>query len=447
MEWEPHLDAMCLHLEALADGTIKKLLVTTPPGTTKTILFDVLFPAWRWTTNPEIRWLMGNNESNAALDASVKCRMLIESDWYQKNWGSKFELTSDQNTKTWFTNDKLGFRTATTTNSKVFGKKGDILGLDDPHDAKKVYSKKDRKSVIDWHDQSFSNRVNSFRDSRRFVVGARTHAEDLQGHLIKRGDYVHLNLAEEFDETRRCVTSIGWSDWRTTNGELLRPKRFGPEEVKSEKLTYGKLGYQAIHNQNPQNYSGGMFVRAKFVLVELRDVPLPYRFEKLTRAWDKAATPGGGDFTCGVLMGVYEKVYWVLDVVRGQWGSGERRNIMDQTAQLDRLKYGDKVKIKIEEEGGSAGKDVALDEVQRMAGYSVRTEKPSGKKIVRADLFAAQVDGGNVRVVAAPWATEYIDEHCLFDGSDGGVDDQVDATSLAFKDVSGVGKKKFAIAM
>ncbi len=48
------------------------------------------------------------------------------------------------------------------------------------------------------------------------------------------------------------------------------------------------------------------------------------------RYWDGAATAGGGDWTVGVRMSRKDGLYYVEDVVRGQWGSGERERIIRQ---------------------------------------------------------------------------------------------------------------------
>lgn len=235
------------------------MLVTTPPGTTKSIIFAVMFPAWVWLADPSTRLLTASNESDIVIRDAVASRRLIESEWYTSRWGGKVSLTSDQNVKGWFENNHRGYRTATTVGSSVTGKKGDVLLLDDPHDAKKVYSERSRNDVKLWWKQAFFNRVNDAKTSKRIVVGQRTHLHDLQGDLAKDPQFVHLNLTEEFEPSRKCVTSIGWSDWRTEPGELLRPDRFGPKEVEQAKLTLGVNGYNAQHQQNPIAVEGAEF--------------------------------------------------------------------------------------------------------------------------------------------------------------------------------------------
>ena len=46
LRWNWHIDAVCEHLEAVARGEINRLLVNVPPGTSKSTLIGVMYPAW-----------------------------------------------------------------------------------------------------------------------------------------------------------------------------------------------------------------------------------------------------------------------------------------------------------------------------------------------------------------------------------------------------------------
>jgi len=267
--WEPHLDAICVHLEAVTRGEILNLVITIPPGCTKSITVNVMWLAWMWLQQPSLRFLCAANEEQLVIRDAVACRRLIESLWYRERWGERFTLTSDQNVKSWYENDRRGYRTSTTVKSSVVGKKGDILIVDDPNDARKAESEVDRRSIVNWWDHSFFNRVNDARTGRRVIIGQRTHEEDLIGHVLKQG-VVHLNLPEEFDGSRKCVTSI-WQDWRTTEGELLRPERFGPHQIAEAKRILGSEAYAAQHNQSPQVPGGARFKRSWFKRSRYRD--------------------------------------------------------------------------------------------------------------------------------------------------------------------------------
>lgn len=310
--WGWHLDAIAEHLEAVTRGQIKNLLITLPPGCTKSILVGVMWPAWVWASNPSVRWLCAANEGDLATRDSLACRNVIQSDWYRTHYPDVV-LTSDQNVKTWYQTSARGHRQALTVAGSVTGKKGDILLVDDANDANTVESEAERQAVCRWW-KSFYNRVNDYKTARRVVIGQRTHVGDLQGHLLASGfGFEELSILEEFEPTRRTFTLIGWTDPRTAEGEWLRPERFGPEQKREAVGTLGTQGYRAQHQQNPQNAEGTRFKRAwfdrrrwrfdgDFVILNDGQTP-PQRFNWRTASrWGTAdgaaSAKTSADFTC-----------------------------------------------------------------------------------------------------------------------------------------------------
>jgi predicted phage terminase large subunit-like protein len=114
---------------------------------------------------------------------------------------------------------------------------------------------------------------------------------------------------------------------------------------------------------------------------------------------------------------------------------------MLRTARLDAQRARG-VLIWVEAEGGSGGKESAEATVRKLAGFAVRTEHPTGSKEVRAEPFAAQAEGGNVRVVRGAWNADYLDELTAF--PNGRHDDQVDGSSGAFNKLTA--KRRIAIS-
>lgn len=260
--WGWHLDAMAEHLEAVTLGQIKNLIVTTPPGCTKSRIFGVFWPAWEWIEKPETRWLFFANADDLASRESMACRRLIESDWYELHYQRprpSFRITTDQNTKTWYENDRAGHRQAMSILASVTGKKGDRLVVDDPNDAEKVESEANRTLVNRRWDNAIYDRVIDFKQSSRTIVAQRTHQQDLIGHIKDTGEFEELCIPEEFDKARARVSSIGWSDPRKEDGEWLRPDQFGPEQKKAALKRLGTTGYSAKHNQNPLSKEGYRF--------------------------------------------------------------------------------------------------------------------------------------------------------------------------------------------
>ena len=125
------IEAVAEHLQAVADGDLRRLIINIPPRCSKSSLTSVAFPAWVWaqqkispTSGPGVQFLHASYAQSLSLRDSVKCRRLIESPWYQDRWGDRFTLTSYQNTKTRFDNNKNGSRLSTSVGSALTGEGG-----------------------------------------------------------------------------------------------------------------------------------------------------------------------------------------------------------------------------------------------------------------------------------------------------------------------------------
>lgn len=256
--WNWHLEAICEHLEAWADGTLTQWIITIPPGTSKSRIVGVYFIAWLWLRNPSAKVLVVGNSADNAKSTSIECRTLVESKWYRQTFGVEWELRDDQNTTTRFTTTMGGHRQAFGMGSKITGEKGDYLIVDDANDAEEVNSAAARRKVINKYDNAIWDRLIDLDTRRRLVVGQRTHVEDLIGHLLEQGGYFELRIPEEFNPDRRYTSPIGWTDPRVERGELLRPKQFTPkmaQDYRRNKL----LIYQAKHLQEPRSKEGVRF--------------------------------------------------------------------------------------------------------------------------------------------------------------------------------------------
>ena len=208
------------------------------------------------------------------------------------------------------------------------------------------------------------------------------------------------------------------------------------------KTDVGTMVWNAEYQGVPRAPEGNRVKRGWFKIVGAAP-----RKARRFRYWDKAGSDDTGDYTVGLLMAELDGIYYIEDVVRGQWSVRERQMVMLQTSILDALKYGKieflaeddeedgeevdlaklelieglkyevinpGVKIVIEQEPGSSGKDSYKADSQLLAGFSVRADRPSGSKEVRGEPFVAQAEAGNVRLVKGSWNWDYLNEMAAF---------------------------------
>jgi predicted phage terminase large subunit-like protein len=442
-----HIDAISDHLEAVSRGEIRNLVINMPPRHMKSLSVSVFWPTWVWTREPSKRWLFSSYAQELAIRDSLKSRRLIQSKWYQERWAAIYQLTSDQNVKSRFENNRTGYRLATSVGGGATGEGGDIVVVDDPHQIDQVESDVVREGVLTWWDETMSTRLNDADTGSRVIVMQRLHESDLSGHVLAKGNYEHLTLPAEY-EPATYVTGIGWSDPRTEDGELLWPQKFSRQALSDLKLALGSYGVAGQLQQRPAPRGGGMFKRPWFEIVA--DYPRDFTF---VRYWDKAATEAGKgstSYTAGVLGAVdRNRIFYILDVVRGQWSAGERDRIIKQTAILDAHTYGldnpAAVKIWGEQEPGSGGKESADSFIKLLAGYPAYKDKVTGSKEVRANPLASYAEAGNVKLLQAEWNSGYLDRMCFFPM--GTYKDETDATSGAFNHLLHLGAPVLAETM
>lgn len=420
-----HVEVICEHLEAITNGDIRRLLINIPPGTMKSTLCNVFWPAWEWGARgvPANRIISASHVVDLAIRDTLKMRRLITSDWYQALWPIK--LTSDQNAKLYYENEATGWRQACPVKNMT-GKRGDRVVWDDPHSVEDALSIAGRTTALREFRETLPTRLNNPDRSAIVIVMQRLHEADVSGFILENDDieYEHLCLPMEFDKTVKCKTSIGFTDPRKKEGELLFPERFPPSVIKEYKSTLGAYGYAGQMQQKPAPRTDGFFEWDRIELVDVEALP---KMRKIIRYWDKAGTEGGGARTAGVKLGVcHDGIYWVMHVTAGQWGAPKRERIIRQTAESD----GKRVQVWIEQEPGSGGKESAEATIANLAGFSVYAERPTGDKETRAEPYSVQVEAGRVRMVKGAWNELFIDEHKTYPV--GKFKDQIDAASGAF---------------
>jgi predicted phage terminase large subunit-like protein len=410
-DW-PHQLYIYSALQRVTDGETKRLMIFMPPRHTKTETVTVRYTAYRLEQDPEMNVILGSYNQHLANRFSRKIKRVVE---------SRIDMSKDRNAmEEWETAKGGGFR-AVGVGGGITGFGGDLIMIDDPVKSREeAESEVFRNKCWDWFNDDLYTRLEP--DAAIILTMTRWHEDDLAGRLLEdmrsggeKWEVVSLPaIAEEDDAMGRKV------------GEALCPDRYDLETLTKIK-TKGSYSFDALYQQRPTAKSGSFFQVDKLQVVDA----IPAGLEAC-RGWDQAATPGGGDYTAGVRITEADAdgIFYVTDVVRGQWDTATRDRTIKQTAALD----GVTTAIAGEQEGGSGGKGQAENFVRMLAGYSVSTEPSTGAKTVRADPFSSQVNAGNVKLLRGDWNRAYIDELRKFPL--GKHDDQVDASAVAFKQVS-----------
>lgn len=429
LKWGWALDAICLHLEAVTDGRITRLLMNVPPGSMKSLLTGVIWPAWEWGPRgkPEMRFVGTAHEETLAIRDSRRCRDLIKSEWFQELW--PLGLAADLDGKREFGNTKKGIRQARAFTSMT-GVRGDRIILDDPISADNANSDAKLEAARVAFTETLPTRVNNEK-SAIIVIMQRLNEKDVSGVIKEMGlPYVHLCIPMRFDPKRRCTTEIGWTDPRTYDGELMFPERFDEAQVSELERTLGSYGTAGQLQQNPAPRGGGIIKTSWFGYYTI-----PPKIE-WTRVYADTAQKTGqeNDYSVLQLWGRATTGQAVLlDMIRGKW---EAPDLLVQTRAFW-IKHRDgkwKPKaLKVEDKVSGTG----LIQTLRREGIPTVAIQRDKDKISRGHDAAPFIESGNVLLpMDAPWLSDFLAECETFPS--GAHDDQLDPMFDAIDEVQRV---------
>ncbi len=398
---------------ALARGN-GRLIVSMPPRHGKSELLSVNTPIWTLDRNPRNDIILASYGQELASDFGRKCRDQILD--VEDELSCKLRRDALGATR-FLTTAGGGMRTA-GVGGTITGRGADVLFIDDYiKNDEEAASATQRDKIYDWFIATALTRLEP--GGSIIIIATRWNIDDLIGRLLTLQpdvwDHIRLPaLAEADDPLGREV------------GEALWPERYDVDALNAIKKAQGPYFWQALFQQAPIPISG---IFQAHWLTPI-DVPPHHTHLRCIRYWDFASTSNAGDYTVGfkVAEDLQTGLTHILDRVRGQWGPAEVEQIVRATAEAD----GHSVIIGIEQEPGSAGKSV-ISHYDRnvLKGYTVRGDRPTGQKIVRAQGFLAAAANGSVRMLRANWNAELLDEFKVF--PDGPHDDQVDSICGAYK--------------
>ena len=435
-----YIDAECDHAQAVTEGKIRNLIVNQPPRTLKSSIWCVAWPAWEWITHPEVRWLYTSYAAKPSIRDSVACRRLIESDWYQRRWGGRFKLTTDQNQKTHFDNDRGGRRICTSVDSGNTSWGGHRIVIDDANQANE--SDTIRFQTNEWYDQTMTSRQDQPRFGSVVNIQQRVGENDLSGHLMRKPGWDVLCIRMEYEGPQK-QTTIGWKDPRSKFGELLCPERIDAEALANIK-TMGSYAYASQYQQRPAPAEGGILkkqwwrywcypgqplppvdvMKKDGELMKVYPLPLP-PFDEEAQDWDLTFDDlAKSDFVCG-----------------GHWGRrGADKFLMPDTV-YERMDFpttlaavrkmsadNPRASLKLVEKKANGA---ALISTLRSEIPGIVPFEPMGGKEQRAAAVSPQVEAGNVYLphpIIAPWVDAFVEQCASF--PNGAHDDYVDMLSM-----------------
>ena len=415
-----HVHVICEHLEAVSSGQIKRLLINLPFRMLKSTIISQAFPAWEWISRPHVQYLTASYAKDVATRDAVDSRKIIESDLYQSAWGSRFLMTTDQNVKTRYENDRKGSRVVTSTDAAGTGFGGNRIIVDDPVSAKEADSLTARAQSIEWWKGTAATRLNNPKEDAIIVVHQRLHHQDLTGYILENEKgWEHLVLPMRYDPALRKTTVLGFQDPRTQDGELMSPNRLDEATVAEMESRLGGYHSQAQLQQNPAPREGSMFKMA-WLANRYGTAPDTSQFVRVIQSWDTAKKDKElADYSVCTTWGETTSAYYLLDVYRQKLEFPDLlRAATSQYAKWN------PTGVLIED---AASGTSLIQQLRRDTLLPVIPISPRGlSKELRASAVTPVVEAGKVKLPqSAHWLADFEQELSMFPAVPH--DDQVDS--------------------
>jgi predicted phage terminase large subunit-like protein len=427
MSWSPFVGLITRELQkfhaAFESGKRPKLALLCPPQHGKSWAAED-FIAWVAGKHPTWKSIYASFSEDLGVLRNLNLQRLFTSQRYQHIFpnlrigGTGYQCNASLIE---YAGGPGSFRN-TTVNGPITGLEQHLGVLDDFVKGRaEANSKLQRDRTWNWFTDDFSSRFS--KDSALLVICTRWHVDDLLGRLMLKYPEMRVlsfqAIAEKDESFRR-------------KGEALFPSLKPLGMLLDQKRLMSEASWQAEYQQRPYVVGGGIIPIEKLQVIPIFD---RREISSTVLAVDKAGTQGGdGAYTAIVIMHKMKNGNFVIErVVRGRWGALEReKNIKywaDATKETLRTWS---FTVVIEVEPGSGGKESAEATIRNLAGHVCIGDRPGAgrSKVLRAEPFAAQVQGGNVYLHAGPWVQDFLEEAESFPNSP--YLDQVDAAAMAF---------------
>jgi hypothetical protein len=242
-----HLEAVTHKLTQVAKGEVRRLIITLPPRSLKSLCASVALPAWFLGHYPWERVVVISYSDFLSRHHANDFRRLVNDPLYQPTFPT---MRLDRETDREITTTQRGKRIATSIDGTLTGLGGNLNIIDDPIKLGDAMSDAVRERVIEFYRSTLLSRGDDKTATRIVVVMQRVHQNDLVGYLQEQGGFEVLNLPAI--ATRSQTYDLGGGRTYTQlQGELLHPAHESADTLIELKREMGPIAFSAQYQQSP----------------------------------------------------------------------------------------------------------------------------------------------------------------------------------------------------
>lgn len=439
----PHHRVICKALDRVFSGEINRLIISVPPGYTKTIAAVVAFMARGIALNPRAKFIHASFSGELVNENSVGVKDIIASEPYQAMWPIAFK--GDQSAKGLWRTDQGGGLLAKPAGGPITGFRAGTMDegftgalvIDDPLKPDDAFSNLEREKINRrWH-STFKSRL-AREDVPVVVIMQRLHAEDFAGFLLRGGadcEWHHLMLPARIDNSQAYPAEFTHGipiDHGLPDGPLWPEKH---NETHLKILEADAFTFASQYMQRPIALGGNLFKADWLVGYKTEDLP---RMKWRAIFADTAQKVGEkNDYSVFQCWGLgYDGCAYLMDQVRGKFEAPEllttAKVFWQKHFKADAERLGSLRSFGVEDKVSGTG---LIQQLQRDRIPVKAIERGGEKdKYTRAMDVVSYFANRMIRVpVDAPWYGDWMYEILQFTGVGDAHDDQVDPSVDAVK--------------
>jgi predicted phage terminase large subunit-like protein len=411
-----HHSVMAKKFEAIADGSLKRLIINMPPRHTKSEFASYLLTSWFLGKYPDKKVIQSSNTADLAVGFGRKVRNLVGSEAYAKVFPNVSLRQDSKAAGRWATNQN-GEYFAIGVGGTVTGKGADLLIIDDPHSEQEaaladpsVFDK-----VYEWYTSGPRQRLQP--GGAIVIVMTRWGEKDLTGRVIK--DAMLRDKGEEWEVIEFPAIM--------PSGKPLWPEFWSAKELEALRDELPPAKWYAQYQQTPTGEEGALVKREWWKIWKPERPP---ECDFIIQSWDTAFTKNErSDYSACTTWGVFRMDDDPNNIHIILLDAFQKRMEFPELKAKALVMYQDWEPDACIIEAKAAGAPLVFELRQMGIAVSEYTPTRGNDKFVRINSITDLFSSGKVWAPETRWASEVIEQMAAFPNGDH--DDLVDSSTQA----------------